>query len=138
MGKPVTDIELEQAVACRLIDSDGTRWEVRDVTIENGRAWVRAQCMSSTDDGSSASENGDDPSSVVEHASEERRAARPRVFDTILTSGARLIWFLPDGGRVIARGNGNGELHWVMEDDESSPAGTGASNEFFADPFLNT
>lgn len=99
-NKPVTDRDLEEAEECRLVEPDGTSWKVLHVTVENGLTWVRAQRPAEMPHGSESGETGELP------------PGRRRVFDTVLSPKARLVWKLPDGRDVEARGAADGELVW--------------------------
>lgn len=134
--KPIPDRELEQAQECWLVEPDGSRWEVLDVTVDQGRAWVRARRPPDRDNGGDPAGNG------------ENSPGRLRVFDTVLSRRARLIWELTDGRSVEVQGIGDGELSWSVEVRGGSSAGdstgippgeeeTGRDGgSFFRDPFL--
>jgi hypothetical protein len=123
MPEFISDLELEQAESCRLIDSDGSQWEVTDISLENGRAWVSARLR--------------DPSDAPEREipTSGNGLRHTRIFDSSLSPGVRLVWNLPGGRRVTARGRRDGELRWEVEEGDHDRH---APDRFFADPFFQT
>lgn len=94
---------LEDARACHLEEPDGSRWRVVGLELEEGRAWVTARA------------DEDEP--------------EPRTFDTVLGTGAALVWEFDDGRRIRARlCERHGMLRW------EGPTRPG----FFEDPFLES
>lgn len=118
---PLSSSELARALDCHLIQPDGTRWEVVEVTLMHGRAWVRA-CPA-----------GEDPPSV--DANGDGAARRRDLVDIALPPSARLEWLFPGGWRVRAEGREAGGLRWSVE----GPGGVAeldGGGDFFRDSFL--
>ncbi len=111
MEIPVSHALLEDAVACELIDLDGTRWRVLDVTFRDDRAWVHARPVG----------NGSRESHGTSHPREGPSAtATPGVVERVVSQGIVVVWSLPDGRRVVAEGQERGVLRWELQ--EAAPS----------------
>ena len=132
--RPISEQDLKAALECRLVEPDGTSWQVVDVTVERGRAWVRARRPPGEHEPAGHGSEG---------TGDARQESRPRlrVFDTVLSRSARLIWEFPGGHRVEAVGADDGDLQWSVKgpgDETRSDNGGGSNGSFFQDAFLAT
>lgn len=130
--RPISEQDLQAALECRLVEPDGTSWQVVDVTVDEGRAWVRARRPPPEQE---AAGNGSDGTGD----SREESRPRLRVFDTVLSRSARLIWEFPGGHRVEAVGADDGDLEWAVKGpggEAPSGNGGGSGGSFFQDAFL--
>lgn len=93
---------LAEARDCHLIEADGRRREVLDVSFEDGRAWVR-----------------------IRNRAEDAPSGTPEVLETVLGEGATLEWELPEEARIRAVSGGGGLLRWEREGLRGRPPGNG-------------
>lgn len=103
---------LDHSIACQLVDADGIRWEVLNVTFDEGRAWVQARRY------------GSGPNAPAYYAGKGNGGPGPaqgRVVERIVAPGSLLIWILRDGRQVVARGGEGGVLSWEIEETAISP-----------------
>lgn len=130
--RPISEQDLQAAMECRLVEPDGTSWQVVDVTVDGGRAWVRARRPPREHEPGRQGSNG---------TGRSREGSRPRlrIFDTVLSRSARLIWEFPGGHRVEAVGAADGDLEWSVKGPGGEAPfgdGNGSGRSFFQDGFL--
>lgn len=87
MGALSGSRDLAGVEGCRLVEEDGSRWEVVDVVLDGRRAWITARPDGEQDE--------------------------PRTFDTVLGPGTMLVWDFDDGSRLrMWRSTRDGRLRW--------------------------
>lgn len=112
--RPLSSSELARALDCRLVQPDGSRWTVVEVTFQRERTWIRARPAPSEDG------NG---------------GADGRLFDIALPPSGRLEWTFPGGWIVRADREEDGDLRWSVEGPDGRLE-VDRPRPFFRDAFL--
>lgn len=105
--RSISRSELEAARWCRLIEADGSRWEVLDLSVERDRVWIRGRLLSGDRRANPGGASGD-------VASGEEWTTGIRVFDAVLSRSTQLELKLPGGQVVHADGVETAGVEWSL------------------------